>query len=168
MRFFRGRSPSDLFLGLALLQAGLLLGQLLPPRHGTADAAGAGPTVPRDTPVTLTGQLTTSSLTTLYTVPADRMLIIADISVNGMVVNTGDLFRLYDATRGAYLWTGAWNSVTTLSYNAGYQPSSATAHFSPGLAIPPKTVLQANSYYGTYGSTKVTNVYTISGYLTRP
>jgi hypothetical protein len=107
--------------------------------------------------ISVTGQM--SGTTTLYTVPNDKILVITDINVSGYYVGSSryDVFRLYDATRGRFLWSGYWNL-----YTPSYPGLNAYSSFTTGIAVAPGTVLQGQCH-NCYE-----NIYTITGYLAKP
>lgn len=161
MRFFKAQVLKVRTLGivlatLVLIQLGMLAGQLVP-NAAHADPIGMSVSGGTNPIVTVSGTMSSTSLTTLYTVPTGKVFVITDIFVNGATYGYYDIFRLYNGTASKYLWSGSWSY-----YSVGYPIVPAETHFQTGIALPAGTLLQGQTYNG------YTNYYTITGYLARP
>ncbi len=143
--------------GIALLQFGIIVGQLLPVGKAQADPIGmsvTGGTSPR---VTLSGEYTSSGWSTIYTVPDGYELVITDIHVQGRdYTGAFDSFTLYDPDASRYLFSGWWG------INWGYTDARPIEwHSETGMVVPGGHRLQIKVWQG------YRNDYTIVGFLAR-
>ncbi len=142
---------------IAILQLGVIVGQLLPGSRAQADPIGMsvdGGTSPR---VTLSGEQTGTGMTTIYTVPEGYQLVITDIHVQGRnYTGAYDQFTLYDPDASRYLFSGWWG------INWGYVDARPVEwHSETGLVVPGGHRLQIQVWQG------YRNAYTIAGFLAR-
>lgn len=144
-------------MALALVQLGMLAGQLLPGATAHADPIGMSVSGGTNPIVSVTGTLSSTTALTIYTVPTGKIFVITDIFANTGTYGQYDIFKLYNGTTGKYLWSGSWNY-----YSVSYPTVPAEAHFQTGIALPAGTLLQAHTYNG------YNTFYTVTGYLARP
>ncbi len=157
MRDHKFRIMALLLGAIALVQFGIIVGQLLPVGQAQADPIGMsvdGGSSPR---VSLTGEYASGSWSTIYTVPDGYELVITDIHVQGRdYTGAYDCFRMYDPDANRYLFVGWWG------INWGYTDARPVEwHSETGLIVPSGHRLQISVWKGYQ------NAYTIVGFLAR-